>query len=105
MPTLPLPLSAEVGARRRGPWHAGMNAAARLVRNVNVAAQAGRWSGLVFVFVPVYLLVGGFVTLGIGLAFGTRLPIVGQCQECGYHLKGLIEPRCPGCGTPFELHK
>jgi len=24
-----------------------------------------------------------------------------QCTECGYDLWGLIEPRCPECGTPF----
>ncbi|MEK7710459.1 MAG: hypothetical protein AAB341_01060 [Planctomycetota bacterium] len=22
------------------------------------------------------------------------------CLKCGYHLKGLIEPRCPECGSP-----
>lgn len=26
----------------------------------------------------------------------------GQCQRCGYHLRGLTEPRCPECGTPFD---
>lgn len=67
-----------------------------------ILIHAGGQSGLLFLVVPVYLLVGGFVTLGIGLAFGTRLRIVGYCQECGYNLKGLTEARCPECGTPFD---
>lgn len=25
-----------------------------------------------------------------------------ECQECGYILRGLIRPRCPECGTPFD---
>jgi len=24
------------------------------------------------------------------------------CARCGYHLKGLADPRCPECGTPFD---
>lgn len=26
----------------------------------------------------------------------------GICVNCGYNLRGLSEPRCPECGTPFE---
>lgn len=26
----------------------------------------------------------------------------GLCVKCGYSLKGLSEPRCPECATPFE---
>ena len=26
----------------------------------------------------------------------------GYCIKCGYDLRGLPEPRCPECGTPFE---
>ena len=25
----------------------------------------------------------------------------GHCAECGYNLRGLPQPRCPECGTPF----
>jgi hypothetical protein len=25
----------------------------------------------------------------------------GRCEECGYDLRGLPEPRCPECGTAF----
>lgn len=24
------------------------------------------------------------------------------CARCGYDLRGLVEPRCPECGTPFD---
>lgn len=27
---------------------------------------------------------------------------LGQCVKCGYSLKGLTEPRCPECNTPYE---
>lgn len=26
----------------------------------------------------------------------------GTCRTCSYALRGLTEPRCPECGTPFE---
>jgi hypothetical protein len=25
-----------------------------------------------------------------------------KCEKCDYLLTGLVEPRCPECGTPFE---
>jgi len=25
----------------------------------------------------------------------------GRCEKCNYDLRGLPEPRCPECGTPF----
>lgn len=27
-----------------------------------------------------------------------------RCDNCGYVLKGLPQPRCPECGTAFSLH-
>ncbi len=27
---------------------------------------------------------------------------IGRCAECDYDLRGLPEPRCPECGTPFD---
>lgn len=24
------------------------------------------------------------------------------CKKCGYNLRGLRDPRCPECGTPFD---
>jgi hypothetical protein len=26
-----------------------------------------------------------------------------ECLKCGYNLRGLRDPRCPECGTPFFL--
>ena len=26
----------------------------------------------------------------------------GKCAQCGYDLRGLVEPRCPECGTAFD---
>ena len=31
--------------------------------------------------------------------------VKGVCVRCGYDLRGLPEPRCPECGTPFEQLK
>jgi hypothetical protein len=25
-----------------------------------------------------------------------------RCKTCGYSLRGLVEPRCPECNTPFD---
>jgi hypothetical protein len=56
------------------------------------------------------------MTIGITMIFWTFGPGVallffsikrrseypeGVCQHCGYDLRGLIEPRCPECGTGF----
>lgn len=43
----------------------------------------------------------------IALAFGRllrrrRLRRAGRCESCGYTLRGLPEPRCPECRTPFD---
>jgi len=27
---------------------------------------------------------------------------LGLCLKCGYNLRGLTEPRCPECSTPFD---
>ena len=32
-----------------------------------------------------------------------RRQLLGYCQNCSYDLRGLTEPRCPECGTPFTL--
>ncbi len=62
------------------------------------------------------------VALGVGASLGglATLVIMGSmirrnlrtqlvkhnvkiCVECGYDLRSLTEPRCPECGTPFEM--
>jgi hypothetical protein len=33
----------------------------------------------------------------------TRI-LLGYCAECGYDLRATTDPRCPECGTPFEIY-
>ncbi|MCH8852005.1 MAG: hypothetical protein IID41_05065 [Planctomycetes bacterium] len=51
---------------------------------------------------------GCFLVWMLGLYVAMRLVdtvvVVGEsCRQCGYHLRGLTEPRCPECGTEFTL--
>lgn len=63
---------------------------------------SGRW----YVRVPLYLPI---IVVGAGVWY-PLLPFVrrrrrrtrGLCVACGYDLTGLIEPRCPECGTKFD---
>jgi hypothetical protein len=32
-------------------------------------------------------------------------PLWPRCVRCGYSLRGLTEPRCPECGTPFGVRQ
>lgn len=32
----------------------------------------------------------------------SKNPSKATCSKCGYCLKGLVEPRCPECGTGFD---
>jgi hypothetical protein len=52
------------------------------------------------ILIPLGVLVGigAFVASLISL---TKAPS-GCCAKCGYDLRGLPEPRCPECGTPFD---
>jgi hypothetical protein len=54
-------------------------------------------------FVLVFLVTWGLLC---GLIFVRRRywPVYqeGLCAKCGYDLRGLVEPRCPECGTPFD---
>ncbi len=58
---------------------------------------------------PVLLLLIGWglpFSLVEGIVFLRRryAPVyaVGHCSRCDYDLRGLVEPRCPECGLPFE---
>ena len=50
------------------------------------------------------VLLGGapLTPLGAWILYRNRKEIAGRCRSCGYNLRGLSEPRCPECGTPFD---
>jgi hypothetical protein len=49
-----------------------------------------------------------FCTFGPAMAllylarYTQRMKLPPICQNCGYDIRGLPEPRCPECGTPFD---
>ena len=59
-----------------------------------------------FVAVPAVLFafLGGLQWFGIVsvLRWASRRKDRSRCRKCGYPLRGLPEPRCPECGTPFD---
>ncbi len=48
-------------------------------------------------------LLGGFLGCAISWRWRRDLLGAGYCCNCQYDLTGLTEPRCPECGTPFEM--
>jgi hypothetical protein len=54
--------------------------------------------------VAAIFLVAGGIKLWRYRREGRKLRrLQGRCEKCGYDLRGLPEPRCPECGTPFTL--
>lgn len=43
------------------------------------------------------------VASAIGMFWPRTRPDPERCKKCGYCLRGLSPPRCPECGTPFEM--
>src|SRR5262249_1420942 len=39
--------------------------------------------------------------LAVARNCAAKPPAPHRCRNCNYQLRGLIEPRCPECGTPF----
>ena len=52
----------------------------------------------------VFAVVGGLQWFGIVsvIRWAVRRRDRSRCRKCGYPLRGLPEPRCPECGTPFD---
>jgi len=56
------------------------------------------------------VLILGLTALSVAIAVGLAAFLFAggkaydpdHCSNCGYPLKGLTEPRCPECGTPFN---
>ena len=60
----------------------------------------GIWSW--FVPVPLWWLLFVATIPTTLLWYRDRRYPPGHCQQCGYNLTGLPEPRCPECGTEFD---
>ena len=66
-----------------------------------------------FCFFFPFILIGGFVVVGIAIMILTesrkdRLKLmVGCCRRCGYNLTGNLSGRCPECGKeiPGRQHE
>jgi hypothetical protein len=56
------------------------------------------WAGIVY---NVILAPTSWITL----RRAPRVYTPGLCRECGYSLRGLLEPRCPECGAGFDPSK
>ncbi len=49
----------------------------------------------------VFVVVSGFELRAYRREGRKLRRLQGRCEQCGYDLQGLPEPRCPECGTPF----
>jgi hypothetical protein len=63
------------------------------------------WTHAVTFAVFLLVIYASFVVgVWVGSRYGRKhLGYDGYCRKCGYDLRGLPEPRCPECGTPFKL--
>jgi len=59
---------------------------------------------LVVVPAVLFAFLGGLQWFGIAsvIRWVVRRKDRSRCRKCGYALRGLPEPRCPECGTPFD---
>lgn len=54
--------------------------------------------GLIFAFMPIWLIGGGVMAISFLSAFVADEP-ASCCTRCGYNLRGNITGRCPECGA------
>jgi hypothetical protein len=78
------------------------------------ALRLGDWFGVTFLqlgllipalFVPLAFIADYYVKRNrIRRYVRRKLAEIGVpvCRNCGYDLRGQVEPRCPECGTPFD---
>ena len=99
-----------VAARRVGVWYrAGFGLAQAVVlldvyRNMFETQLAEGYHYEVAAIWSAWTLAYTFFFTGATQVVGARRRVgrvPGYCQACGYDLRGLSQPRCPECGTPF----
>ena len=56
-----------------------------------------------YVSIPLWVFVAFIGALMALLLRSRPRDAFARCSSCSYRLTGLIEPRCPECGTPFEM--
>ena len=92
------------GAWSDDGWHYGVN---YMGRGWMPSIHFGHF-GMRHVYMPLWvpLLMSGILPAYALLPIHRRRKRkkLGLCLTCGYNLKGLTEPRCPECNTPFESH-
>ncbi len=80
------------------------------IEKLESAIQTGRRDGMITLDDQILRLVKeGRITAEVGSrhakdaegTFGWSVGDLQVCRKCGYRLKGLLERRCPECGTPF----
>lgn len=96
---------------------------AKCYRNIDILLCFAKWTllgaiviGLASrIFVDVHAINGPWFGIAVWVASGCigalavarfrrhwALPDEPTCRRCGYILRGLTQPRCPECGTPFD---
>lgn len=59
-----------------------------------------KWTSLMW---PLFLVLGAPLAWGLNRWTRARRFTGPYCRGCRYHLKGVIDWRCPECGRPFTL--
>ena len=72
------------------------------VTAVNICSWGPRQAKIPFLWIGIIYNCSLAPTSWIALRRAPRIHTPGLCKECGYILHGLIEPRCPECGTAFD---
>ncbi len=79
---------------------------AKDVKDLQDSIHNLRVAMLKFAFGIAYVAAGGaWCAWRVSRATRRILQAEGRCIRCRYDLRGQTEPRCPECGTPFDLPK
>ena len=53
-------------------------------------------------WIPAFMFGSSFLIVTRPIRRRRKRERLGLCLQCGYNLRGLTEPRCPECNTPFD---